>query len=317
MSYSEMMFGCVPNAETPEIVDALSRATVPWDAADKPALAEWATLKPWLEERADTMDMVRKAGKYIPWWKMCENLGVQAVSLFVPSQGSIGSCAGVSYFDRCYQATLLHQIATGSEQTIEPVNAMPTWLISKNWSRRGGQSISAVVREGVSTGVFPAAAVGSYSANWYDSSAAEKYIYDAQERQMGASLVDDAEDKYAAVELALRAGLVVEVGQSVAVNGSEIDANGVPVATLGGSWSHATTFTELVIINGKKYLRWDNSHDLIYHDSMFGPAFGALMSVDTAKRFLGGRWTDLAVVTYVESPYDEQAATNLNPVKAA
>ncbi|MDO4571041.1 MAG: hypothetical protein Q4D38_11690 [Planctomycetia bacterium] len=88
-------------------------------------------------------------------------------------------------------------------------------------------------------------------------------------------------------------------------------------AILGGSWSHATTFTELVIINGKKYLRWDNSHDLIYHDSMFGPAFGALMSVDTAKRFLGGRWTDLAVVTYVESPYDEQAATNLNPVKAA
>ena len=312
MSYSEMMFGCLPNSETPEVMAELAGLEAPWDATDQPVLAEYASLKPWLEEKAETNDRLRKQGGLKPWWEVCEKMKLDPLEIVLPSQGSIGSCAGVSYFDHCYQIQLLKQIASGSEQTIEPVNALTTWLVSKGWSRGGGQSISAVVREGCQTGVFPASMVGKYSASWYDRSAAAEHTADAQKRQMGASLVPDSADKVEAALLALRAGHVVEFGQNVAIRGTDTDANGVTVLTLGGSWSHATMASEIVIINGTVYVRIENSHDSIYASAL-GPKIGGLMTLDTFKRYVGGNWCDVAIVTHVESPYDLTLLPTLTP----
>lgn len=307
------MCGCLPNSETPGIVADLFEAEAPWDATDKPAISSWSSLKPWLEEQAEIKARLRSQGKYEYWWDTCVRLGFDVNKLLITSQGAIGSCAGVSYFDRCYLTTLLHQIAAGSEQQIEPVNALASWLESKGWSRRGGQSISAVVQEGCSGGVYTASQVGEYSASWYDSSAVEKHTADAEKRQMGACLVDSSEDKAEAALLALRAGLVVEVGQGIAISGEKTDEHGVPVLSLAGSWSHATAATELVIIDGVEYVQVTNSHGLAYLKQIRGPRFGGLLTLDDMKRYFGGGWCDVAIVTHVESPYDPKASHNLNP----
>ena len=312
-AYNDMLFGCIPNAENPKLLsDLKSRFEVAWDAEDKPSLCSWESLKSHLEEKAETIQKLKSAGKYRFWWETCRKLGLNPEKLLVPSQGNIGSCAGVSYFDRCYLITVLHQIAEGSEQQIEPVNALVTWLISKGWSIRGGQTISAVVMEGIETGVFPASMVGNYSAGWYDKRTAQDHAADAEKRQMGACLVPDSEDKFDALTLALQGGKAVEIGNSKAVNGYDTDSNGVTVLTLGGSWSHATMFSEILDINGNPYYRWENTHDLIC-ESEFGPRFGGLMTPDGTKRFLDCTFCDLAVVTYAESPYDTTIKPTLLP----
>lgn len=307
-------YGCVPNAANPQVTAEIASLAAPWDATDKPTISSWSSLKPWLEEKAESKDRLRSQGKSPFWWDICHRLGLDPLELITPSQGSIGSCAGVSYFDRCYLFTLLHQIADGSEQQIEPVNALASWLRSKGWSRWGGQSISAVVKEGCSGGVYPASMVGTYSAGWNDKSAADAHTADAEKRQMGACLVPDSEDKFEAADLALRAGLVVEIGNSRAVaEGTEKDSNGVPVLSLSGSWSHAHVASELVIINGKVYYRWDNTHGPIYDGTQHGPTTGGVMTPDTFRRFLDSSFCDLAIVTHVESPYDLTLLPTLTP----
>ena len=63
------------------------------------------------------------------------------------------------------------------------------------------------------------------------------------------------------------AGLSVALGNSTAVNGCTIDSNGVKVATLRGSWAHATHFTSYRVVNGTEYIGWVNSHGERYKTS--------------------------------------------------
>ena len=63
------------------------------------------------------------------------------------------------------------------------------------------------------------------------------------------------------------AGLSVAVGNSTAVNGSTIDSNGVKIATLRGSWAHATHFTAYRVVRGTEYIGWVNSHGPRYKSS--------------------------------------------------
>lgn len=311
---NEMLFGCIPNADTPEDVAAVEALAAPWDAADQPIICTWESYKPFLEAEAERMNFLRSCNTYVYWWDICKSLGLDPVKLLIPSQLAIGSCAGVSLFDRCYQITRLKQRKEGSEQMVEPVNALPTWLNSKGWSRWGGQSIAGVLREGCSTGVFPASMVGDYSVNWNDKAAFNAHLEDAKQRQIGSCMVSDGEDPVEAIELILRAGKVVEIGQGVGIaDGTTRDENGVEVVTCSGGWSHATCFSELVKINGTEYFRWENSHGLIYSSYMNAPAFGGLMTKKTLERFCSSSFCDIAAVTYVESPYDTTLKTSLIP----
>lgn len=311
MQNQEHLFGCEPNFKKPELLKEIEASSVPWDASDKPSLCTWESLKPFLEEKAEKFDNRKR--KF--WWEIARELGHDPEVLITPSQGNIGSCAGVSYFERCFVIQLLKQIGNGfSEQQVEKVNALPTWLMSKNWSRWGGQTISAVTKEGTETGVFPARLVGDYSASWYEKQSALNHVADAEKRQMGACLVPGDIDAVEVIRLALKAGHVVEIGNSTAIaDGTNKDENGMDTVRCAGYWSHATMFSEYKIVNGSEYFRWENSHGLIYENDCDEPRIGGWMTLETLRQFTSSTFCDLTVVTYVESPYQEGVKPSLNP----
>lgn len=309
----ELNYGCEPNCSKPYLMQDMEEMAIPWDAEDKPRLCTWETLKPYLESRVALNEASPKNLKM--WWEIATKLGFEPEELLIPTQGSIGSCAGVSYFDRCYLIQLLKQVGNHfSEQKVVRVNALATWLKSKGWSRWGGQTISAVVKEGVETGVYAVENVGEYSYSWYNRSLADKFLPEAEKRQMGACLVPDKENKVDVIRLALKAGHVVEIGNSVAVSdGTKTDKNGVACVTCSGGWSHATMFSEYKVVNDTEYFRWENSHGKIYPNNAEEPRIGAWMTLDTLRRFTSSSFCDLAVVTYVEAPYDMKLKATLNP----
>jgi hypothetical protein len=93
------------------------------------------------------------------------------------------------------------------------------------------------------------------------------------------------------------AGLSVALGKSTAVSGSTIDKNGIKIATLRGSWAHATHFTAYRTVKGTEYIGWVNSHGLRYQSSDEAePADMCWMSRDLVERFV-------ATATGYGSPY--------------
>lgn len=299
-------------------IDKLHESVAPWDGTDKPTIISYADYSTRLAELAKESDAKRAAGLLKNWWETT----AYKEGLLIDSQGYAPSCAGVSMFDRCYQTTLINQIAAGSEQTIEPVNALVTWMISKGGSRAGGQTIAAVVQYGANVGVYPAALVGEYDAGSRFDSDWRKFDNDAGKRQIGACLLEDSNGRSLstdnltdAIFLACRAGKSVEIGQSVGVrSGRTTDSNGVEVVTLGGSWAHATAFSGWQMVNGAEYVYWINSHGRIYESHDGSPAIGGWMPKDTVRRFCSCSYCDAAIITYVESPHGADKL-NLNPME--
>lgn len=317
-------YGWVPNSQQAAQAAELGMASdtellrthiVPWDATDQPTVTTWDSYADFCEEEAEKCDAFRRAGQLFNWWEAAKLLNVDVKKLMIASQGAVGSCAGVSLYDRCYQMTLLNQIAAGSEQAIESVNALATWLISKNGSRSGGQTIAAALRYGAELGVYPAALVGSYDATARYERRWRNFDADAQARQIGSAVIESHGESLARIIVtACRANKAVEIGNSLAVrDGVTRDVNGVYVVNTGGYWMHATAFCGYQKIAGDEYVFWANSHGNIYSASDGTPDFGAWMDYDTLVRFCSGSYCDAAVVTYVESPQG-LASNNLNPV---
>lgn len=309
------IYGCRPNTEAPELLEEIERLAAPWDGIEKPPIVKWDSIRPHLEISALHFDKKREQEKFLYFWEIAKELGFQIEDLFYSSQGSIGSCEGFSLYQNAYLATLLKQIAAGSEQTVEKVNALVTWLYSKGWSRLGGQTISAGAKYGAEIGVFPESKVGRYSASWYDKDRAETAKEEAAKRQICTSLIPDDVDKLEAVTLCLRANHVVQIGCSQAIRGSHIDEKGRAVGELGGWWSHAILISELDVDQetGEKMFRIENSHGNIYPNRDGSPQFGFWVSEKDMKRILDGGFADLLLVVYVESPTDPKASKNLNP----
>ena len=298
-------------------IDSLHEITCPWDGTEQPTIITYDSYSAYLASRAKDADSKRDAGFLLNWWDRPDYNEL----LILASQGSIGSCAGVSMFDHCYQCTLLNQIGEGSEQTIEPVNAIVSWMVSKGGSRSGGQTIAAVLQYGAELGVYPAALVGAYSDSARYDSGWRKFDSEANKRQMGACLLEDPNgdglgsgDMADAIMLACRAGLAVEIGQSIGVrSGRTLDSNGVAVVRLGGYWAHATAFCGWKEVKGTEYAYWVNSHGNIYEATDGTPAIGGWMDLDTVKEFCSSRYADAAICTYVESPHGVDNL-DLNPL---
>lgn len=315
------MFGCIPNRkQTREYLDAgkkppletLRENAVPWDSNEIPPISTWKSVK----EKLETFNGVISKN----WFE--RKVYRDNPGLLITSQGSIGSCAGVSLYDRCYQTTLINQVGMGSEQTIEPVNALVTWLISKGGLRAGGQSIASVLEYGREVGIYPSRLVGKYdSGSRYDSDW-RKYDEAAKSRQMGFALIEEENgEQLSALDLVdsiikcCRGGLSVEIGQSRAVrDGVQTNSDGVDVGVIGGSWSHATAFSGYKKVNGNDYVFWINSHGNIYKSNDGTPDYGCWFGRDELYRFVNCSFCDVAVITYAESPYGT-VNSNLNPLE--
>lgn len=326
--------GCIPNSKQkihalkngkkPDI-EKLLESAVPWDTTQQPPIIEWDNeYRNHLEKEAQKFDELRKKGSLEQWWQIAQKNGLVVKSIFLDSQGNKGSCAGVSMFERCYLTAMLKQIGMGAEMRPEKINPMVTYAQSLGCRKEGdwipdGQTIAAVLKAAAEIGTYPAKEAGDYDERTRYKKDWEKLEKDAEERQMGVCPLTDQrgeslrnEEMVEAIELALRANKVVEVGNSVAISeNTNRDKNGINIPTIGGYWSHATCFTGIKEVNGDVYYRWENSHGYIYHNNDESPNVGTWLNAEQLRRFCSGSFMDAGIVEYVEAPHYENQ--NLNP----
>ena len=293
--------GCIPNSLTPESVAMVDHYATEWDAADQPQISDWASFEAWLKGRPD----LRKN-----WWE-----GIDVSSLFTASQEYRPNCAGFAMANAALCSTLLQIKNRFSEQDAKRFNPMVTWQKSKGGSVYGGQSISAIALAGCEYGNYLAEDVGSYDPDvTFPRTQADEDEH-ARAHQIGFALYDGTRP-WDAIMLACRKGYACFVGNSRAVGGSSRDVNGVPVANISGSWSHATAFAGYQYIGGLQYVFWINSHGDIYESDGQTPRFGCWMSESILKTFMSSSFNDLAVVTYAEAPYNLELKPTLTPEAA-
>jgi hypothetical protein len=305
-------FGYIPDEFVPEDVAEFDAMTGKYDPSGQPAIVSWDSFEAHVREQADTMDKIRSAGWIVLWWVIAK---FQKIPIWDSNQGQLGSCAGWSAGNG-HMITVLYQMMLGAFRFVL-INPLAMWVRTKNWSMSGGQSMSKVMTGGNRFGNYPVQTVGNYSTrltaelkNKIESTANAATLH-----QFGACRLSQttgnrrqtAAELAAKIILCLRAGLVVCIGNSVRVSGCNTDGNGMRIATLGGTWSHATLFDGYIVVNGTFYLHWTNSHGNRYKgkDRFDSPESGCWMTIDQLEQFCGGRYTDAFCIYRAEAPIDE------------
>jgi hypothetical protein len=200
------------------------------------------------------------------------------------SQQSLGSCMAHADAFAHHSATL-SGIARGAPLKYCPINPIVTWAITKGGSLRGGQSVSEMAKGANEIGHFIERLVGTN--NLAMPSNYKQYYDEALKYQSAIMFLNFRGDALCdEIFACCAAGLSVAVGNSNAVSGSTMDKNGIKVATISGSWAHATSFTAYRKVNGTEYIGWVNSHGARYKSSDEGePADMCWMDKKTACKF--------------------------------
>ncbi|MCL2304497.1 MAG: hypothetical protein FWC43_04060 [Planctomycetaceae bacterium] len=269
--------GCVSNGcllmdeYAEEVFEELESSSVEfstlWESGDMPILKYDTAFKEWRQRQIDECNTIRneRITCLLPWEIVKHLSGCRKKSdrLYF-SQGSLGSCMGHSD-GFAHHSTTLQLIARGASLIYTPFNPVVTWSITKGGSTRGGQSVAEMAKGANVIGHFPEHLVGT---NNQVVPQYKQYLDDAKQYQ-SAILFLNFKGKELADEIiqCCAAGLSVALGNGTAVSGSTIDSNGVKVATLRGSWAHATHFTGYRTVRGTEYIGWVNSHGPRYKSS--------------------------------------------------
>ena len=310
-------YGYIPDEFAPEDVAEFNALTGKYDPTGQPAIVVWNTLEPHVREQADTMDKIRSAGWIILWWNIARYC---KIPIWESNQGQLGSCAGWSAANG-YMITVLYQMMLGAFRFVA-VNPLAMWVRTKNWSMSGGQTMSKVMIGGNRLGNYPVQRVGEYGTKLTKEliGKIESATDEATLHQFGACRLTQERGGVSPpvlvhrIILCLRAGMVVCIGNSVRVSGSKIDSNNMRVATIGGTWSHATLLDGYIEVNGTVYLHWTNSHGNRYMgaDRFNTPESGCWMTIKTLTQFCSGRYTDAFCIYRAEAPVDA-ARTSFTP----
>ena len=260
-----------------------------WEKEEMPVIKFEGAFTDWLNKEASQCDQLRKEGHCTLPWVVLNNLSEdqKRSSRLYWSQGSLGSCMGHADAFAHHSATL-SQIGRGVPFVYESFNPVVTWAITKGGSLWGGQTVSEMADGANKLGHYPERLVGENNQRLPDY---REHQETAKKYQSALSFLptSSTEELAEAAFLCCRAGLAVAYGQSRAVNGAKEDKNGIKVATLGGSWAHATHVTAFRIVNGTEYVFWVNSHGARYGQSEEGePADGAWMDKKTFQLFMSG-----------------------------
>ena len=284
--------GCLPMDDFAEEVFAELESTAVefttlWESGDMPILKYDSHFKEWRQRQIDECNKLRneRITCLLPWQIVTHLSGNRKKSdrLYF-SQGSLPSCMG--HADAfAHHSTTLQLIARGASLIYAPFNPVVTWSITKGGSTRGGQSVAEMAKGANTIGHFPEFLVGTNNLNV----PAYKDHLSAAKQYQSAILFLNFKGKELADEIikCCAAGLSIAVGNSTAVSGPTIDSNGVKVATLRGSWAHATHFTGYRTVRGTEYIGWVNSHGPRYKSSDEGePADICWMSRSLVEQFV-------------------------------
>ena len=293
-------FGCIPNFQTPGAMAEVETLAAPWDAQDRPPVSTWTSFEKFLKTLPDMPETSN-------WFRV-----VDPLEYFTPSQSYRPNCSGFAMANAATCALISQIHHAYSEQTPVKFNPFVTWIKSKNGSVSGGQSIAAIAQAGNEFGNYIVEDVGDYDPGRIIRTTQPEEDAHALEHQIGFCLYD-GETPWEAMLLACQKGFACFFGNSRAISGCERDANGVPVAVLSGSWSHAEAAAGFQIVNGTRYVFIINSHGDIYQSDGFTPRFGVWMPEDRLKTFMSSSFNDLAIVTYTEAPYNTEIVPTLVP----
>jgi len=294
--------GCLPADDyDEELLEAMSAAAVSisgWErGGDMPIIAWDSTFERYMRSRQVALQRIVDSGfSWFPW-DIIPALpsNFRRGNQFAFSQQSVPSCAGFAAAFAKHASTLT-DIALGQPMLYNPYNPLVTWVISKGGSMRGGQSIAAIGAAVNRHGNFPIEVAGDNVTRQPDT---RTHANVALNYQSGLCWMptDNLVDR---VFEAAKAGFGIFLGNTIKVGGSSTDRNGVRVATLSGSWNHATSINSWVTVGGEEYVYWLNSHGRRYTaaDILGSPADGAWMTKAIASRFLStaGRYGRLGVV---------------------
>jgi len=284
--------GCLPADDyADEVLAELESSAVDfstlWDSGEMPVLKLDEAFRSWRKQQIDECQTLarEKITCLLPWqvlkyltaeWKKSDRLYF--------TQGGLGSCVG--HADSfAHHSTTLQQIGRGAPLVYSPFNPVVTWSITKGGSTRGGQTVSEMASGANTIGHFPEHLVGT---NNQSVPSYKQHLDDAKDYQ-SAIMFLNFKGRELADEIiqCCAAGLSVALGNSTAVSGSMIDKNGIKVATLRGSWAHATHFTAYRNVKGTEYIGWVNSHGTRYKSSDEGePADMCWMSRDLVEQFV-------------------------------
>lgn len=302
--FSNALFGCIPNCETPDVMARISDLATPWDGKDIEETPDVITYESF-EKALETMPDVDSR-----WWEK-----YNWEDYVITSQSYRPNCAGCAEATATVTRTLIQAGSQYSEQLPKKFNPMMTWLLSKGGSAIGGQSIGAMAQAGNEIGNFLAEDVGEYDPANISLKRSEKANLNAKERQI-CYCIYDGNDPAEAVLKALQKGFTCFVGNNRAIaDGRYTDENGVECVKLSrNSWSHATAYAGFQIVNGKRYAYWINSHGKIYQANDGTPPIGGWQPEETVRDFLGGSFHDVCFIVYAEAPYNPNATKTLNPM---
>jgi hypothetical protein len=294
--------GCIPQDELSEEVfaelesNAVEFSTL-WESGEMPVLKFDNNFRSWRKQQINDCNVIttERITCLLAWQvlKYLDNTRKTSDRLYF-TQGSLGSCMGHSD-SFAHHSTTLQQISRGAPLIYTAFNPVVTWSITKGGSIRGGQSVSEMAKGANVIGHFPEHLVGTN--NQVIPSYSEHI--EAAKRYQSAIMFLNFRGNELADEIiqCCAAGLSVALGNSTAVSGSTIDKNNIKVATLRGTWAHATHFTAYRIVNKTEYIGWVNSHGARYKSSDEGePADMCWMSRDIVEQFV-------ATATGYGSPY--------------
>ena len=305
-------YGFIPEEDVPQDVADFDAMTGKYDPNGQPAIVSWDSFEYFVQEKAAEMDKIRAAGWVVLWWVIAKACGIP---LWSSNQGQLGSCAGWSAANG-HMITVLYQMMLGAFR-FTLINPLAMWVRTKNWSMRGGQSMSKVMVGGNQYGNYPVELVGEYGTSLTTpvKRKIEAAASGATLHQFGACrLTGKGKALAEMIILCLRAGMVVCIGNSVRVTGTHIDKNDMRCAILGGTWGHATVLDGYIVVNGTVYLHWTNSHGDRYKgpDRFHSPESGCWFRIETLVQFCSGRYADAFVIYRAEAPTDE-TRKNLTP----
>jgi hypothetical protein len=266
--------------------EAVAFATL-WESGQMPVLKYDDAFKTWRNEQIqENKILIEERITCTLAWQVLKHIDAQRKESdrLYWSQGNIGSCTGHADAFAHHSASL-HWIARGAPLKYCPMNPLVTWSMTKGGSLRGGQTLSEMAKGANEIGHFIERLVGANNQSMPRDY--KNYLDDAAKYQSAILFLNFRGDELCEeIFQCCAAGLSVVVGNSNAVSGCTIDKNGIKVAETGGSWAHATHFTECRTVNGTEYVGWVNSHGEIYKTSDEGePADMCWMDRKTANKF--------------------------------
>jgi hypothetical protein len=297
---SEFLDGCLDATDEDfELVaemnaSAISFPTI-YKSGDMPVLSWDSDFQSFIDRRGNNIEtMMREKTRCLFPWRVLANIPPDQLGRIIKlyfSQRTKPSCSGHAN-NAAQESSVLSCIGLGVPFIYESYNPYPLWWLSKNKSERGGQSVAKMAKAANEIGHFVMSEVGEDNTKISDSfkQNIDRFLVNAKRNQSAILFLtsETAAGLAAQIFELCRAGLGVVVGNGTAVNGSTVDKNNVQVATLGGSWKHATSFNTWMSYKGTQYVYWTNSHGGKYTKSTMGEPFdGCWMPMETVVKFMG------------------------------